>query len=56
MLAHQFPGTGYLDVIIAGIADKDWIIELLIRNGQLQVTTAGTEYIPTVPGQETEDG
>lgn len=51
MLAHKFPGTGYLDVIVTGVADEDRVIELLIRNGQLQVAAAGTEHVPTIPGQ-----
>ena len=52
MLAHEFPGTRYLDVFITGVTDENWVIELLIRNGQLQVAAASTKYIPTISAKE----
>lgn len=48
MLAHEFPGTRYLDVFVTWVTDEDWVIELLIRYGQLQVAAASTKYIPTI--------
>lgn len=51
MLAHEFPGPGDLDVVIAGVADENRVVELLVRNGQLQVAAASAEHIPAVSGQ-----
>lgn len=48
MLAHEFPGPRYLDMFVTWVTDENWVIELLIRNGQLQVAAASTKYIPTV--------
>lgn len=48
MLAHKFPGTRYLDMFVTWVTDKNWVIKLLIRNGQLQVAATGTKYIPAI--------
>lgn len=48
LLAHEFPGTRDLNVFVTGVTDENWVIELLIRNGQLQVAASSTKYIPTI--------
>lgn len=48
VLAHEFPGTRYLNVFVTRVTDENWVIELLIRNGQLKVAASSTKYIPTV--------
>lgn len=37
---------------MAGVADQHLVIQLLVRDGQLQVTTVFTEHIATVPEDE----
>lgn len=54
MLAHELPGTRHLDVVITGVTNEDRVIQLLIRDGQLQVATTGTEHISTVPVRRKE--
>lgn len=49
MLAHELPGTRHLDVVITGVTNEDRVIQLLIRDGQLQMAATGTKNIPTVP-------
>lgn len=38
---------------MAVVADQHCIIELLVWDGQLQVTTVFTEHVATVPERET---
>lgn len=54
MLAHELPGTRHLDVVITGVTNEDRVIQLLIRDGQLQMAATGTKNIPTVPVKEQE--
>lgn len=49
MLAHELPGTNKLDVVVTGVTNEDRVIQLLIRDGQLQVAASSTKHIPTVP-------
>lgn len=41
---------------MAGVADQHGVIQLLVRDGQLQMTTVFTEHISTVPddGESTQ--
>lgn len=52
MLAHELPGTRDLDVVITGVTNEDRVVQLLIRDGQLQVAASSTKHIPTVPVKE----
>lgn len=49
MLAHELPGTRHLDMVITGVTNEDRVVQLLIRNRQLQMAAGSTEHIPTVP-------
>lgn len=55
MLAHELPGTRHLDMVITGVTNKDRVVQLLIRDGQLQMAAGSTEHIPTVPVKEQEN-
>lgn len=41
-------------MVITGVTNEDRVIQLLIRDGQLQMAAASTEHIPTVPVKEQE--
>ena len=52
MLAHELPGTRDLDVVLTGVRNKDRVVQLLIRDGLLQVAASSTKHVPTVPVKE----
>lgn len=41
---------------MADVADQNWVVQLLVRNGQLQMATVFTENISTVPAVVTSLG
>lgn len=49
LLAADLAGAGFQEQVVAGVADQHWIVELLVWDGQLQMTTVFTEHIATVP-------
>lgn len=49
LLAADLAGAGLQEQVMAGVADQHWVIQLLVRDGQLQMTTVFTEHIATVP-------
>lgn len=55
MLAHELPGTRHLDVVITGVTNEDRVVQLLIRDGQLQVAATSAKHIPTIPVEEQEN-
>lgn len=40
---------------MTGVADQHRVIQLLVRDGQLQMTTVFTEHVATVPDGGRED-
>lgn len=50
LLAADLAGAGLQEQIVAGVADQHGVVQLLVWDGQLQVTTVFTEHIATVPG------
>lgn len=55
MLAHELPGTRHLDMVITGVTNEDRVVQLLIRDGQLQMAAGSTEHISTVPVKKQEN-
>lgn len=49
LLAADLAGAGLQEQVVAGVADQHWVIQLLVWDGQLQMTTVFTEHIATVP-------
>ena len=43
---------------MAGVADQHRVVQLLVGDGQLQMTTVFTEHVATVPddGEHTKSG
>lgn len=56
LLAADLAGAGLQEQVVAGVADQHRVIQLLVRDGQLQMTTVFTEHIATVPddGERTQ--
>lgn len=56
LLAADLAGAGLQEQVVAGVADQHRVIQLLVWDGQLQMTTVFTEHIATVPedGEHTE--
>lgn len=50
LLAADLAGAGLQEQVVTGVADQHRVIQLLVRDGQLQMTTVFTEHIATVPG------
>lgn len=55
MLAHELPGTRHLDMVKTGVTNEDRVVQLLIRDGQLQMAAGSTEHISTVPVKKQEN-
>lgn len=56
LLAADLAGAGLEEQVVAGVADQHRVIQLLVWDGQLQVTTVFTEHIATVPEDEDHKG
>lgn len=55
LLAADLAGAGLQQQVVAVVAHQHRVVQLLVWDGQLQVTTIFTEDIPTVPdGEETQ--
>ena len=49
LLAADLAGAGLQEQVVADVADQHRVIQLLVWDGQLQMTTVFTEHIATVP-------
>lgn len=49
LLAADLAGAGLQEQVVAGVADQHRVVQLLVWDGQLQMTTVFTEHIATVP-------
>lgn len=49
LLAADLTGARLQEQVVAVVADQHWIVQLLVWDGQLQVTAVFTEHIATVP-------
>lgn len=49
LLAADLAGARLQELVVAGVADQHRVVQLLVRDGQLQMTTVFTEHIATVP-------
>lgn len=56
LLAADLASARLQELVVAGVADQHRVVQLLVRDGQLQMTTVFTEHIATVPdgGEQTE--
>ena len=52
LLAADLAGAGLQELVVAGVADQHWVVQLLVWDGQLQMTTVFTEHIATVPVEQ----
>lgn len=52
LLAADVAGSSHQQQVVAAVADQHGVIQLLVRDGQLQMTTVFTEHIATVPEDE----
>lgn len=52
LLAADLAGAGLQQQVVAVVAYQHRVVQLLVWDGQLQVTTIFTEDIPTVPDEE----
>lgn len=56
LLAADLTGAGLQEQVVAGVAHQHRVVQLLVRDGQLQMATVFTEHVPTVPeNKETEN-
>lgn len=56
LLAADLAGPGHQQQVVTGVADQNRVVELLVRDGQLQVAAVFTEHVPTVPETDTDGG
>lgn len=49
LLAADLAGAGLQEQVVAGVADQHRVVQLLVGDGQLQMTTVFTEHVATVP-------
>lgn len=55
LLAADLAGAGLQEQVVAGVAHQHRVVQLLVWDGQLQVTTVFTEHITTVPVRKQKD-
>lgn len=49
LLAADLAGAGLQEQVMAGVADQHRVVQLLVGDGKLQMTTVFTEHVATVP-------
>lgn len=49
LLAADLAGARLQQQVVAAVADQHGVVELLVRDGQLQVAAVLTEHVATVP-------
>lgn len=49
LLAAHLPRAGLQQQVVAAVAHQHRVVQLLLRDGQLQMAAVLTEHVPTVP-------